>query len=91
MIFAIIYAIDDSKRDYSRLYEKIKSFGVWMHYIDSAWFVSVSGRSTAKDISNELRPLIDKDDDYLLVIQVTRNYHGWLPEDAWKWMKERTY
>ena len=91
MVFAIICDIDDEKRDYSQLYEKIKSFGAWMHYIDSTWFVSPSTSRTANQMFDELRPFINEEDDYLLVIEVKKNYQGWLPKDAWDWMNKRDY
>ena len=91
MVFAIIYDIDDKKRDYSQLYEKIKSLGTWMHYIDSAWIVSPSASLTAQQIYDELLPFIDETDDYLLIIQVMDKYQGWLPPDAWDWMHKRTF
>lgn len=91
MIFAIIYDIDDAKRDYSQLYEKIKTLGAWMHYINSAWLVSPSSTRTAQQIFDELSPFINEKDDYLLVIGLKGDYQGWLPQDAWDWMHERTF
>lgn len=91
MVFAIICDIDDTKRDYSRLYEKIKCLGAWMHYIDSTWLVAPSSLQTAEQISNELLPFVDEKDDYLLVIQVKKDFHGWLPKDAWDWMNKASF
>lgn len=91
MVFAIIYDIDTTKRNYSPLFEKIKSLGAWMHYIDSAWFVSPSSPRTAQEIFNELEPFIDQKDDYLLVIGLKGDYQGWLPKEAWDWMNKSTF
>jgi len=91
MVFAVMYEIDSSEKDYSSLYEKIKSYGSWMHYLGSAWLISPSENKTAKEVYDELVPLIDGDKDYLLVIEVKKNWGGWLPKDAWDWMYNRSY
>ena len=87
MIFLIAYDIDEDKRDYENLYRKIRSLGGWMHFIDSAWLVS-SNRRSADRIADELIKLIDKEDDYLIVTEITTNNQGWLPDEAWAWLKE---
>lgn len=91
MVFAVIYQIDSSKRDYSSLYERIKAFDSWMHYFDSVWLVSTSEDKKTKEIYDELVPLIDGDKDYLLVIEVKKHWTGWLPKDAREWMQKRSY
>ncbi len=91
MVFAITYQIDTSKRDYSHLYKKIESLGAWMHYLASTWFVSPPNPKTAREIYDEIIPFIDGAEDYLIVVQITDHYSGWLPKKGWAWMKERTF
>ena len=57
MVFAVINDIDSSKRDYSKLYEKLKSLGVWMHYLEYAWLISPSDIKTPRQLHDELYPL----------------------------------
>jgi len=92
MVYAIILDLEEnSKRDFRPLYKKIKSLGAWMHYLDSTWLVAPSNLKMANDIYNELKPFIDEEEDYLLVVEVTRNYQGWLPKEAWDWMNQRSF
>ena len=60
-----------------------------MHYIETTWFLSPTGSLTAKEIFEALYPLIDEEDDYLLVTRVRDDYYGWLPTDAWGWIAQR--
>ena len=91
MVFAVMYKIDASKKDYSALYERIKSFGAWMHYLDSSWLIASDAKRTTKEVYDELVPLIAGESDYLLVFEVKQNWQGWLPKDADTWLKSRSY
>ena len=91
MVFAVMYKIDASKKDYSGLYERIKSLGLWMHYLDSSWLVSPDALKTVEQVYDMLIPFIAGETDYLLVIEVKRNWYGWLPKDAREWLEGRRY
>ncbi len=91
MVFAILYKLNHSKKDYTALYEKIKDLGEWAHYLDSAWLVSTNRATTPKEIYDNLIPFIEGEGDYLLVIQVTNSYYGWLPLKLVDWLKERSF
>lgn len=89
MVYAITLDFENPEKDYSALYDKIKSLGSWMHHLEFTWFVAPSTERSAEDIFTQLQPFIDKEDDYMLVVEVTSNYQGWLPDEAWDWMNER--
>lgn len=87
MIYAINYDLNKPGQDYENLYEAIKACGAWWHYLGSTWLVDTT--LDANGIWNKLSPHVDKNDS-VLVIGVTRDYSGWLPQDAWDWMNSRT-
>ena len=88
MFYAIAYDISDSEKDHTEFFEKIKKLGGWMHYIGDTWLLSTQRYSTAEQIFAELEPLIDKEEDYVLVVQIEpSDRQGWLPEKAWDWFK----
>ncbi len=89
MVFAIMLEIDTSKKDYSSLYEKIKSLGPWMHYFNPIWFVSTPSITKPKELYDQLIPYINGETDYLLVVEFSRNYFGWLPSVAWDWIHDK--
>lgn len=89
MIYAVICQLKKWWKDYSSLYQKIESYGTWMHYIDNVWIIEST--KDAQQISNDLLPFIDQEKDFILVIQIAKNYQGWLPKEAWNWMNERNF
>ncbi len=50
----------------------------------------ISTKSSSDEWQKRLRKHMD-DDDSLLVIQVTNNYQGWLPERAWECLDKRNW
>lgn len=87
MIYAINYDLKRPGQKYDALYDAIKSCGVWWHYLGSTWLVDTN--LSAEGIWNRLAPAIDKD-DRVLVIGVTKDKQGWLPQEAWAWINART-
>lgn len=83
--YSITYDLKVPGRDYSGLYKAIKASQKWWHYLDSTWLIVTS--ETAEEIWNRLASHIDKN-DYLLIIEVKNNVQGWLPKDAWNWIRE---
>ena len=89
MIFTITYDISDSKLDHSGFFNAIKSLGPWMRYIETSWLLSTSRFDNAEGILDFIRPHMDEAEDYILVAELTTNYNGWLPDDAWKWIRDQ--
>ncbi len=87
MIYSINYDLNRPGQNYTGLYDAIKSCGVWWHYLDSHWLVDTS--LTAKGIWDKLSMHVDKNDRFLIV-GITRDYSGWLPQTAWEWINSRT-
>ncbi|HVY19352.1 MAG TPA: hypothetical protein VHA70_04630 [Bauldia sp.] len=81
------YDLKKPGQDYSSLFEAIQSCGDWWHHLGSTWLLDTN--LTAQGIWNRIEPRVDKN-DFFLIIGVTRDYQGWLPEDAWKWINERS-
>lgn len=88
MIYAINYDLKAPGRDYSGLYNAIKSCGAWWHYLDSTWLINTS--LNADGIWKRLEGHVDKNDN-VLVIGVTKDYAGWLSKDAWEWIRTNQY
>jgi len=86
MIYAVNYDLKKPGRDYTGLYEAIKSCGAWWHYLGSTWLVDTS--LDAQGVWDRLAPHIDGDDS-VLVIGVTDDHQGWLPKKAWDWINSR--
>ena len=87
-VYAISYDLNKPGQDYNSLYEAIKSLGSWWHHLDSTWLLDT--HYTAQQVSDKLMQTMDKS-DRLLVIRVTREYAGWLTQDAWDWLNSGVF
>ena len=85
MIYSINYDLKKPGRDYSGLYNAIQSCGDWWHFLESTWLVDTS--LDASGIWKRIEAHIDPN-DFVLVIGVTRDYQGWLSEEAWNWIND---
>ena len=88
MVYLITYDLNKIGQNYDELYKAIKNLGSWWHYLDSNWLVETDNSSN--NISEILRNEIDNNDN-LLVIKVTKDYAGWLPQEAWDWLAKANY
>jgi len=84
-VYSVSYDLNKPGQNYSSLYEELKNSNSWWHYLDSTWLVYTF--ESANQLSNRLRKHIDSNDS-LLVIRVTNDYAGWLPEEAWDWIRK---
>lgn len=90
-VYLITYDLNKKDKDYESLFEKIKEFSyfdTWWHYLDSTWIIK--SNLSSLEISNKLQSVMDNN-DFLLVIEVKNNYYGWLPEDAWDYLKKNIF
>jgi len=85
MIYIIGYDLNKPGQDYAELFEALKSFPSWWHYLDSTWLISTNNNAT--EIFNKLKPYIDTN-DRILVIQANNDHAGWLSQKAWDWINE---
>ncbi|MGK8225484.1 hypothetical protein ACRS2S_30425 [Achromobacter xylosoxidans] len=84
-VYLITYDFKGSSEKYSHLFDEIKKFSGWWHYIANSWLIITE--DSAKEIFGKLKPHVDNDIN-LLVIEVGKDRQGWLPEKAWEWLKK---
>lgn len=87
MIYAINYDLHRPGQNYDKLHDAIRSVGDWWHYLGSTWLVDTN--LNVGGIWDRIGPHVDKDDS-VLIIGVTRNHAGWLPQAAWDWINARS-
>jgi predicted NAD/FAD-binding protein len=72
----------DSK---NALKSAIKSARSWFNYFENSWIIVSKNNLTYWN--SKLSKLM-KQDDYLLILEINiENYNGWMPKDAWDWLK----
>ncbi len=87
MVYLVTYDLKSMSKDYSALYDAIKSCGEWIHPLESVWIVDVSKRHlNADQITDILRAHMTQDDT-LFVCQIDgMNRNGWMARNAWQWL-----
>ncbi|MBS0155163.1 MAG: hypothetical protein JSS38_11245 [Nitrospira sp.] len=83
MVHLVTYDLKKPGQDYTSVHDAIKGCGSWWHYLESTWLVD--SRMTAEQISAKVRRHMDEN-DRLLVIAVSGDHAGWLPQAAWDWI-----
>ena len=83
-LYIISYDLKKPDRDYTGLFEAIKGFDGWWHYLESTWIVKTG--DDPNQIWEKLKPHIDENDN-LLIIEAGKERQGWLPKKAWDWIR----
>ena len=88
MILIVSYDLKET-RDYAPFYEMLKKQGTssWWHYLSSTWLLSTT--LSVKQVADNLKPYMGAS-DFLLVGEFGANYNGWLPREAWDWIKAQS-
>jgi len=83
-VYCVSYDLKGDAGDYTGLYDVLKSSKHWWHYLESTWLVAVT--DSPEELRRKLAPHKRKG-DRMLIIGVTGDSDGWLPEEAWDWIK----
>ena len=88
-VYLVAVQLRRPNADYGPVIGMIKNVGIaWMYYIPHV--VLIQSHETAAAINLKILKFITKE-DYILVIQVTKQYQGWLPKEAWDWLNTAGY
>jgi hypothetical protein len=88
-ILLITHALNNQQKNYAPFFEAIKTnCDFWWHYFDATWIVATS--HTANSFAQLLYPHIETN-DRLVVVRITRDYQGWMPQEAWDWLNNKQY
>jgi hypothetical protein len=83
-VYSISYDLARN-RDHSEFYEILQSLDAWWHYLESTWLVATD--KTAEELWALVKPYVGSN-DRMLIICVNEQCSGWLPDEAWDWIKE---
>lgn len=84
-LYAVMFD-SKNKNEILELEEELKKSKGWWSYLERSWLVFTDENPT--EIWKRIEEKINKKNS-LLIIEVTSNYQGWLPKDAWDWIKEK--
>ncbi len=89
-LFLISYDLKQPGRNYTDLYELIKTLAgenSWQHPLESTWVIKVPDSVTVDLVTNRLRAVMDAKDSVFVVDITGKPYQGWLLKSFWDWMK----
>lgn len=85
-ILLVSYDLNKPGKNYSALYDILKTAPYWWHYLESTWLLATN--ETPTQWNEKLKAAIDENDNILIVDITKRPRQGWLPTKAWEWIKE---
>ena len=85
MIYMVSYDLNTPGKDYSRLFEVLKSSEGWWHYLESTWILYT--RKSVQSWTDKIRQAIDANDTFIIVDITGQEINGWLQKKAWEWIK----
>jgi hypothetical protein len=84
-VLSVSYDLRTRERpDYSGLERELKRSHRWWHYLKSTWLIQTE--ESADELWERIAPHIHRD-DRVLIIEVRDNSQGWLPREAWAWVR----
>lgn len=83
-IYSITYDLKKPGQNYTGLSEELKKKD-WWHYLDSTWLIHSS--ETANQIYERISQYLDENDQ-ILINEFGNDYQGYLPSDAWNWIRD---
>jgi hypothetical protein len=85
MVYVVSYDLRKPGKNYTGLIEQLQHSPRWWHYLASTWLISTS--EGASQLYNRLAPHLDRGDS-ILIIEAGNRIQGWLPKDAWEWIRK---
>lgn len=85
MVYSISYDLRMPGRDYTSLYDAIKTYGTWWHQTGSVWLIVT--RASAVSVRDNLLKQIDKNDK-LFIVALRKNWAGaGFNQEEYDWLK----
>ena len=85
MILIVTYDLSLAS-SHAAFFEALKQQGAWWHYLTSTWLISTNKNPT--EVYNALTPFIVPA-DRILIFELGTAHQGWLPKEAWDWIKQQ--
>jgi hypothetical protein len=85
MILLVTYDLKKTGKDYTSLYNILKTAPNWWHFMDSTWILQTI--ESVEVWNNKIKTVIDQNDLVLIVDITKRPRQGWLTKEAWDWIR----
>lgn len=90
MVYMITYDLNAPTQNYNDVIQAIKdaSTGVWCTYWKSSFLIK--SNLSVQEVSDKITPHLDSNDK-LLIIEVNKNYQGWLEQKQWDYINKNIF
>ncbi|MFA7302083.1 MAG: hypothetical protein WC069_07260 [Candidatus Shapirobacteria bacterium] len=85
MILLVTYDLKKPGKDYTSLYNLLKTAPHWWHYMESVWIIQTT--ETVDMWNTKIAAVIDQNDLVLIVDITKRPRQGRLIKEAWDWIR----
>lgn len=85
-LLLITYQLKAPTANYSKLISTLKSSTNWWHYLSTTWLIVTPMEPV--EYSELLKKCIYKGDRFFIVDITNQKRQGWLPQEAWDWIKK---
>lgn len=83
----ITYDLKRPGQDYEELLKEIKNIsGTWWHHLESTWLIKTG--ISPNEVFSRLKKYLDSNDRMLVIDITNASRQGWLPAEAWEWIKK---
>ncbi len=83
-ILLVTYDLKTAGKIYTPFYEALKQQGTWWHYLSSTWLIATT--KEPKELYDAVAHHLTTN-DYILITRLTGPYWGYLPQNAWDWIR----
>ncbi len=85
-ILIVTYNLRGAAASYGKFYEALKAQGAWWHYLPTTWLLHTN--QTSEQVFSTVRAHL-LPADHIFIGTLQNGYNGWLPKDAWDWIRAR--
>ncbi len=84
MVYLVAFNLRNRRHKYDMFFDALLASKGWFNFFDNAWLISTD--ETSQELFERLNSYLTAE-DYVLVMRVTPDYFGWLPQEAIDWLE----
>lgn len=84
-VFNISYDLRSPQKNYSELIVELEACEASWQYLPSSWLICTT--ESASQVWDRISSYFDVN-DRILIIEIGRDFQGWLPSKAWQWIRQ---
>jgi hypothetical protein len=83
----VVYKEPKKKEVLHTLESVLKSSGKWWNYLNNCYIIKTE--ESVDDWVDKIRSIVSQELMFIVVDITSQKHNGWLPVDAWDWLKNK--